>query len=60
MIKRLFASEKFLVAAGYVVFLLFFFIIGVTKAQFASFVAIVLLTGIYYLIVELVKRILED
>jgi hypothetical protein len=52
-------KDQLYVALGYVLFMLVFYVIGVTKARFESFVAIVLLTGLYVACVRLIKKILE-
>jgi len=51
-------KENLYIALGYVLFMLLFFFIGVTGAQFQAFVAIVLLTGFYAVIVIFIRKIL--
>lgn len=50
-------KSTLVIAAGYAVFMLVFFFLGVTKARFLDFVGIMLLTGFYALIVFFIKRI---
>lgn len=45
------------IAIGYILFMLVFFFIGITKAQFDTIVALVLLTGFYAVGVWFVKKI---
>jgi hypothetical protein len=45
------------IVAGYALFMLVFFFLGVTTARFLDFVGIVLLTGFYALIVFFIQRI---
>ncbi len=51
-------KETLYVAGGYALFLLVFFVLGVTKLHFEAFVAIGLLTGFYAGLVKLAKKIL--
>ena len=46
------------IAIGYVVFMIAFFVVGITKAQIDTLVAVTLLTGIYALVVWFVKKII--
>lgn len=52
------SKEQLYIIIGYVLFLLVFYFIGVTKQQFDAFVAIGLLTGIYAYGVHIAKKIL--
>ena len=54
-LKRL--TPATLKAAGYVVFMLLFYVIGATQAQFDSLVAIILLTGFYFGGLKMIKKI---
>lgn len=51
-------KEQLYIALGYVLFMLVFFFIGITGAQFDSFIAIVLLSLVYAGGVWFVKKIL--
>ena len=51
-------KEQLVIACAYLAFMLIFYFWGITKASFASFVAIVLLTGVFAGLVWLVKKIL--
>ena len=51
-------KEQLYIMFGYVLFMIVFYFIGITGAQFASFVAIVLLTGFYAAMVWFAKKIL--
>ena len=55
--KRLLGNPRFLVIAGYVLFMLLFYFIGITSARFMEFVTIGILTGFYALVVLVVKKI---
>ena len=50
------AKEKILVVVGYIVYMVFFYFIGATKARLIDFIAISLLTGLYAIIVWYVKK----
>jgi hypothetical protein len=52
-------KDQLYVALGYVLFMFVFFVIGVTKARLESFIAIILLTGLYAACVKMVKKVLE-
>lgn len=52
------SKEQLYIIIGYVLFMLLFFFIGVTRQQFDAFVAIGLLTGIYAYGVHIAKKIL--
>lgn len=51
-------KEQLFIALGYVLFMIVFYFIGITGAQFASFAAIVLLTAFYAAMVWFVKKII--
>jgi hypothetical protein len=52
-------KETLFIAGGYVLFMLVFFFIGVTKASFKTFLVVGVLTGFYALGVHWAKKILE-
>ena len=54
------SKETLYIAGGYVLFMLVFFFIGVTKASFRTFLVLSVLTGFYALGVKWGKKILED
>lgn len=58
-LKRLLGNPRFLVAAGYLVYMVLFYFIGITGARFLEFLAIAILTGFYALIVITVRKISE-
>lgn len=49
--------EACYIAIAYIIYMLGFFFIGITKAQFATFAALVLLTGVFALGTWLVYKI---
>jgi hypothetical protein len=51
------SKEDLLVAIGYIVFITFFYLVGATKARFESFVAMVLLSGFYFLGIYVINKI---
>ena len=57
ILKRLLGNPRFLVAAGYVVYLLLFYFIGITKARFSEFLVFAVVTGFYALVVIWVRKI---
>jgi hypothetical protein len=51
-------KSQLAIGIGYIVFLVVFFFIGVTKQHLEAFIAIGLLTALYYVIVKGVQKIL--
>ena len=49
--------EACYIAIGYILFMLVFYFIGITRARFDAFVAIALLTGFYALVVWFIRKI---
>jgi hypothetical protein len=52
-----FTREHVYIVIGYIVYMLAFYFIGITKARFEAFMAVLLLTGPYALLVKVVKII---
>jgi hypothetical protein len=52
-------KETLIIAGGYVLFMLIFYFIGVTKAGFVDFLAVAALSGFYCALVFWVKKIIK-